>query len=144
MKAYEIFKEQIYAEKWNYSEDEIWSALIYRYAKSMLCVEKIIYIYNINNNSLMANKYNILYIKNLIKWIEMFKKILNNNTNGKILLINRLNELIKRINNNITFFINIINKDLEIKNKFKKLFKNMNKLYMLNNYNLKNIMHILK
>ena len=52
LKAFELFKEYIYKEKWNYSEDEIWSALIYKYANSLVCIEKTINIYNMNNNSL--------------------------------------------------------------------------------------------
>ena len=40
LKVYEIFKGKIYGEKWNYSEDEIWSALIYKYSNSMICVNK--------------------------------------------------------------------------------------------------------
>ena len=99
LKVYKKFKKAIYAEKWNYGEDEIWSALIYKYANSMICVKKIVYIYKVNNDSLMTNKYNILYMKNLILWIEMFKKILNDE-NAKMLLINRFNQLIKIINNN--------------------------------------------
>ena len=41
LKAYEIFKNQIYFEKWNYHEDNIWSILVYRYANSMICINKI-------------------------------------------------------------------------------------------------------
>ena len=143
LKAYEIFKEQIYAEKWNYNEDEIWSALIYNYANSMICVNKTIYIYNINNDSLKKNKYNILYLKNLINWIEMFTKIFNNKK-GKIMLINRFSQLIKNINENKTIFLNIINKNSEIKNKYIKIFNIINNQFIFNNSILKNIIYYLK
>ena len=52
LKAYEIFKPKIYGEKWNYGEDEIWSILVNKYAKSMICINKLIYIYNYNQDSL--------------------------------------------------------------------------------------------
>jgi len=52
LKAYEIFREKIYGEKWNYHEDNIWSILINKYGKSMRCINKIIYIYNDLNDSL--------------------------------------------------------------------------------------------
>ena len=44
LKAYEIFKKEIYNGKWNYFEDDIWSILVNRYAKSKLCIDKLIYI----------------------------------------------------------------------------------------------------
>ena len=143
LKVYEIFKEEIYAEKWNYSEDEIWSALLYKYANSMICVKKIIYIYNTNNDSLMANKYNLLYIKNIIYWIKMFKKVCNNE-NGKILLIDRFNQLLKRINENVTFFLKIFNNNSDIKKKYLKILKNINNEYIFNNSNLTNLINFLK
>ena len=130
-KAYKIFKEQIYSEKWNYNEDEIWSVLIYKYANSMICVNKAIYIYNINYDSLKRNKYNILYFKNLINWIEMFKEILNN-IKGKKMLINRFNQLIKNINENKAIFLNIINKNKQIKNKYIQILNTINNQFIFN------------
>lgn len=38
LKCYEIFKSNIFSEKWNYGEDTIWSVLINKYAKSMICI----------------------------------------------------------------------------------------------------------
>ena len=55
LKAYEFFKEEIYKEKWNYFEDDIWNILVNRYANSKLCVNRLIYIYNDNEDSL--NKF---------------------------------------------------------------------------------------
>ena len=131
LKVYEIFKEKINGEKWNYSEDEIWSALIYKYSDSMICVDKTIYIYNINHDSLMRNKYSVLYLKNIIDWIEMFEIILNNE-NGKPLLINRFKELLKRINLNKTYYLNIIYNNKDIKNKYIKIFKRIKKHFLFN------------
>ena len=36
--SYEYFKSNIFSEKWNYGEDTIWSILINKYAKSMICI----------------------------------------------------------------------------------------------------------
>ena len=44
LQAYELFKNKIYSEKWNYGEDTIWSIIINKYAKSMFCINKIFYI----------------------------------------------------------------------------------------------------
>jgi glycosyltransferase involved in cell wall biosynthesis len=44
LKSYEFFKNKIYSEKWNYAEDTIWSVLINKYAKSMICIKKLVYI----------------------------------------------------------------------------------------------------
>ena len=47
LKAYEIFKDKIYGDKWNYHEDNIWSILVHKIANSLRCLKKIIYIYPI-------------------------------------------------------------------------------------------------
>ena len=44
IKAYEDFKNEIYGAKWNYFEDNIWSILINKHAKSKICLNKLIYI----------------------------------------------------------------------------------------------------
>ena len=62
IKVYKLFKKRIYGKKWNYAEDEIWSSLVNKYANSMICVNKIIFIYYLNNDSLMRNRFNILYM----------------------------------------------------------------------------------
>ena len=142
VKAYFLFKEQIYNEKWNYGEDEIWSSLIYKHANSMICVKKNIYIYHINSNSLMGNRYNIIYSKDLIKWIKMFTKILNNKNNQKFLFIrlNYLTNLIRKNNN----LLNIIKNNIEIKNEYNNIFKKITKQYNYNSSNLKTIIDSLK
>ncbi len=63
LKAYKIFKQKIYGEKWNYHEDNIWSILVRKYAKSMKCINKLIYIYNNIHDSLMKKRYDLnIYI----------------------------------------------------------------------------------
>jgi glycosyltransferase involved in cell wall biosynthesis len=142
IKAYELFKNQIYGEKWNYGEDEIWSCLINKYANSKICIDKAIYIYHINNNSLLGNKNNFLYMKNLIYWIEMFKKILITQKE-QIYFTNRLNFLISLIGNNNNF-LNIIKNNKELRNKFIIIFKNSTARYKFKNHALENIIDSLE
>ena len=72
LKAYETYKDKIYGEKINYADDEVWSGLVNRYANSKKCLERLVYIYHRNKNSLSLKKDNYLYCLNLIDWNEMF------------------------------------------------------------------------
>ena len=111
LKAYDYFKSKIFGEKWNYAEDEIWSVLINKYAKSKICINKVVYIYYSNNDSLTSNRINYTFLSNLISWLEMFQKIYGKKY--KKFLLNRFSILIKIIkifnrNNdltNINFFL---------------------------------------
>ena len=142
IKAYELFKHKIYEEKWNYAEDEIWSSLINKYANSLICINKIIYTYYINSDSLITNKFNINYLKNLLYWLEMFRKIFDNKKYEKY-LINRISlilELIKDSN-----FTNIFKKENQLKKNYIKVLQNIN-MKSFNNCNdiLNNIIDFLK
>lgn len=121
LKAYEIFKKEIFSEKWNYGEDTIWSIIINKYAKSMFCINKLIYIYNSNNDSLMHNKYNDIRINDIFRCEEMYRKILNKKEEKKY-LIGHIRELI----NDFKFIKNSFPKmelKISIKNKLINLFK---------------------
>ena len=72
LKAYETYKNKIYGEKINYADDEVWSGLVNKYANSKKCVNRFIYIYQRNKNSLSISVDNYLYCLNLIDWNEMF------------------------------------------------------------------------
>lgn len=120
-KALMFIKEQIYGQKWNYGEDEIWSILINKYANSKLCIKKSIYIYNINKYSLMKNRHSYIYVTNIINWIIVLKKILLKNAN---IYLNRFYGFIDIINGNPQF-LDTVKKNREIKYKFCKLFRNI-------------------
>ena len=142
IKAYEFLKQNIYGKKWNYAEDEIWSSLVNKNANSMICVNKIIYIYYINNDSLITNKFNSIFLQNLLYWLEIFKKIFENRIFEKY-FINRiliLLDLFKYDN-----FVNIFKKEKELKNNYIKVLQNIN-MKNSNNYNdiLNNIIDFLK
>ena len=71
IKVYKIFKEKIYSVKWNYHEDNIWSILLHKYAKSMICIKNAIYNYKrtkiFGNLKHKKKRINIPYKKKLIK-----------------------------------------------------------------------------
>ena len=50
--AYNIFKNKIYSNKWNYHEDNIWSFLLKKYSNSTKIIHKIIYVIIRNKESL--------------------------------------------------------------------------------------------
>ena len=54
-----------------------------KYAKSMICINKLIYIYNYNQDSLMSKKSNNLYLKNLSYWHEMLNSDLRRDRRGR-------------------------------------------------------------
>ena len=142
IKSYELFKKNIYGGKWNYAEDEIWSSLVNKNANSLICVNKIIYTYYINSDSLISNKFNVFYLKNLLYWLEMFKEIFDNRKYEKY-LINRLLFILNLIKDDN--FINIFKKEKELKKNYIKVLQNIN-MKKFNNYNnvLNNIIDFLK
>ena len=103
LKAYKFFKKEIYNGRWNYFEDDIWSILVNKFAETKLCVDHLVYQYNLNVNSLMHNRTGIIEFQNLLYRHEMYKKIFQKKEDEKYLiaeyyfLLNRLKEQIKEI-----------------------------------------------
>jgi hypothetical protein len=60
----------------------------------MICIKKLVYIYNSNKDSLMHDQFNIKRIKDLLKYEEMFRQILNKKEEKKYIIAN-LRELFK-------------------------------------------------
>ena len=118
IKSFKFFKEEIYNWKWNYFEDDIWSILVNKFANSKICVDKLVYIYNYNENSLMHKKLGIIEFENLLYRHEMYKKIFQTKKEEKYLiaeyyfLLNRLkyqiNELLLINDRNLKDNINKI------------------------------------
>ena len=86
LKAYEIFKDKIYNHKWNYHEDNIWSILVHRYATSLKCVKKLIYIYNEYSDSLMKKRFDQIDLNSLIYRHQMYMRLFNPHTEKKYLM----------------------------------------------------------
>ena len=106
LKVYKLFKIKIYKNKWNYHEDNIWSQLISKYSKSRILLNKYIYLYLLNKESLMRHLGNILEIKNKIYKVEMLQLIYKNK-----------NFIFKRLLYYLNKYKNIIKKDVEINKK---------------------------
>ena len=74
LKVLNEFKKKIYYNKWNYHEDNIWSVLLHRTAKSKKNINKYVYIYKMNNQSLIINKYkNSIEFKNRVYLSEAYQ-----------------------------------------------------------------------
>ena len=126
LKAYEDFKSEIYNVKWNYFEDDIWSILVNRYAKTKLCVNRLIYIYNYNKNSLMNKKYGKIEFQNLLYRHEMYKKLFKSKKDEKY-LISEYYFLINRLKSNMKSLLLI--KDKHIKDNIINIFQ-----FFISNY----------
>ena len=111
LKAYQVFKAKIYNGKWNYFEDDIWNILVNRHAKSRLCINKVIYIYNYNKDSLMNQKSRTIEFKNLIYRHEMYEKLFSLKKDEKYLLAEYY-FLIKRFISLQRYLLLLNNKDI--------------------------------
>ena len=125
--AIKIFGNIIYKEKWNYHEDNIWSILIHKYAKSSVFVNKIVYrYYTKNSDSFMYNKGNSLDMKNLLLRNQIYQKIFDKKNETKY-IIGGYVQLLKIIENNF----NGIKENNETKKLYIKDLKNFMKKYNL-------------
>ena len=93
IKVYKLIIIHIYKKYWNYHEDNIWSIFVNKYARSKICIKKIIYLYNNNNDSLMRSRFERIEIINLLYRHEIFNNIFTKE-NEKKYLISEIMELI--------------------------------------------------
>ena len=128
LKVYESFKSKIYGCKWNYHEDHIWSKMITNYSKSRILLNKYIYLYLLNRESLMNHRGNILELKNKIYRIEMLQILYKN----RYLIFIKILYYINR-------YKNIIKKNDEIKKKLIHIIVNFTLNYK--SQNLKKIIN---
>ena len=67
LKVLNEFKKKIYYNKWNYHEDNVWSVLLHRTGKLKNDINKYVYIYKMNDQSLIINKHkNSIEFKNRV------------------------------------------------------------------------------
>ena len=86
LNAYKFFKSDIYKYKWDYHEDNIWNFLTRVYSHTSKIINKYIYIYKRNNDSLNIHKSYSIEMKNRIYRINaLFKVMQNNNINNSSL-----------------------------------------------------------
>ena len=134
-KAFKLFENKIYSKKWNYGEDTIWSILINKYAKSMICINKTIYLYKTNKDSLMRNRNNTIEINNRIYILEMYKEIFK--FKDRKYLCAHILQFIFELKKDI--IISIINKNSSLKKKIIEVLKPFLKKYYCSNYVIQKI-----
>ena len=141
-KAYELFKVRIFAEKWNYHEDNIWSILVNKYAKSMLCINKSILIHYNNEDSLISNRGNILEMENVLYRNEMYRKILTKKYEKKY-IIGELLELMYKVENH-KGLINVLKGNIELRTKLNNILPIYTNKYKCPIYIIHRIENIIK
>ena len=77
IKAYNYFSSRIYSNKWNFHEDNIWCYIIFKIAKKKVFVDKVMYIYLLNKESLIkhTSSANQMEIRNRVYRNEMLYKL---------------------------------------------------------------------
>ena len=79
VKAYNYLYKAIHYNKWNYHDDNIWNLLVRLYSKRNETLNKYIYVYKRNSDSLNIKKDNSMFIKNSIYRTKFIIKIILNN-----------------------------------------------------------------
>ena len=64
LKAFLTFKKEIFDNRWNFHEDNIWSYLVRNYSKSIGILPKYIYQYKRNKDSLNMQRGNEIELMN--------------------------------------------------------------------------------
>ena len=114
LKAYKAYEKRINGENWIHYDDNIWSVLIHKYANTMECVNKTLYIHMLNPTSLTNKIGSLTEVKSVIDRYEMFKEIYNS-TEEKKYLIKEYDNLIYLIED-YGSFRNLFNENSYIKN----------------------------
>ena len=132
-KAYEMFKDYIYSDKkWNFHEDNIWNILVNKLALSKLCINKTLYKYNYNKESLLNNRFNEIEFNNIIYRYDMISKIYKKGMHYKYMRCECL-LIIKRINSDRKFK-NFIISNFYFKNNSYNIFNTcLNNSIIINN-----------
>lgn len=117
-------------------EDGILNYLLYRVSKSFFFSKKIAYYYIVNRDSITTKKYKISdlkctfwYLKFIFKYSKntKYEKNMCNTLFRRIVIKRNLNRRMKYINNDFSFYIDII--DEFLRNEF---ITNKNKIYLMN------------
>ena len=130
LKVLNEFKKKIYYNKWNYHEDNIWSALLYRATKLKKDINKYVYVYKMNNQSLIINimeNKRTFEFKNRVYLTQTYQDF--NFKSSSVFMFN-----------NIIYFCNYIKiKDIELKNRIIHIAMKILKSFTNNINLLKNI-----
>ena len=75
LRAYKYYSRNIYSNKWNYHEDNIWNFLVRKFSKKIEIFNNYVYLYKRNDESLNMGIGSIIDIKNRIYRIKLFIKL---------------------------------------------------------------------
>ena len=130
LKVLNQFKKKIYYNKWNYHEDTIWSVLLHRTAKLKEDINKYIYIYKTDNQSLIINikkNRNTIEFKNRVYLTQTYQDF------------NFKSSSVFMFNNMIHFCDYIKIKDIELRNRITNIAVRIFKSFVNNSKLLKKI-----
>lgn len=136
MKIIKIVGTFMTRERWIHHEDTVWSLLSHKYAKTMKCIDKVLYIYEKNSESITKNTGSFLELQNILSRHEAFELIFNKDS--EILFFNSIDTLINTIWNN-PFFLNITKTKEEIRFRLIKICSDFINRYESKKLNLKNV-----
>jgi len=74
-KAYEEMSNKIYSNKWNFHEDVAWCYTLHKLSNKITYVDKVMYIYLLNWESLMKHRATPTEIKNIFYKEEVLDKV---------------------------------------------------------------------
>jgi len=114
LKAYKAYEKRINGENWIHYDDNIWGVLIHKYANTLECINKTLYIHIINPTSLTNKIGSLTEVKSVIDKYEMFKEIYNTKEEKKYLI--REFESLMYLIDDYGSFSNLFNENNYIKN----------------------------
>ena len=114
LKAYKAYEKRINGENWIHYDDNIWGVLIHKYANTLECINKTLYIHMLNPTSLTNKIGSLTEVKSVIDKYEMFKEIYNTKEEKKYLI--REFESLMYLIDDYGSFRNFFNENSYIKN----------------------------
>ena len=85
-RAYKAYEKRINGENWIHYDDNIWGVLIHKYANTLECINKTLYVHILNPTSLTNKIGSLTEVKSVIDKYEMFKEIYNTKEEKKYLI----------------------------------------------------------
>ena len=140
IKVAKTVKKFMVRERWNHHEDTVWSLLSHKYAKSMKCIDKVLYIYEKNNESITRNIGTFRELDNLLNRHEAFELIFNKDT--EIFFFNTIKKLIDIISRN-PYFLETVKTNEEIRFRIIKILSDFINRYESKQLNLNGIFSFL-
>jgi len=140
IKVAKILEKFMIKERWIHHEDIVWSLFSHKYAQSMKCIDKVLYIYEKNSESITRNTGTFLDLENLLNKYEAYELIFNKDS--EIFLFNEINSLISFISTN-PYYLKTVKTNEEIRFRIIKIISYFINRFESKQLNLKNIFSFL-